>query len=69
MSSAATSKDGRTTNADERPSFSIASSALLTVTPARGAKATERSQADRMDAAELRTITPEEIQILAATGC
>ena len=34
-----------------------------------GVERTGRVEIERVNAPELRTITPEEIQVLAATGC
>ena len=54
----AESKDGNKANVRERP---LASNDIV--------ERTERTQIEWVDASELRTITPEEVQILAATGC
>jgi hypothetical protein len=56
--SVAESKHGGTTDIDRRP---LASDAI--------AEPAWRTEIERVNAPELRTITPEEIQILAATGC
>ena len=58
MSGALESKDGSTAGGDQRPSGSDGV-----------AERTERAQVEPLNALELRTITPEQIQILAATGC
>jgi len=52
------SKDGSKANVRERP---LASNDIV--------ERTERTEIEWADASELRTITPEEVQILAATGC
>jgi hypothetical protein len=54
----AESKDGSKANVRERP---LASNDNV--------ERTERTEIEWADASELRTITPEEVQILAATGC
>jgi len=54
----AESKDGSKANVRERPR---ASNDIV--------ERTERTEIEWVDASELRTITPEEVQILAATGC
>lgn len=54
----AESKDGNKANVRERP---LASNDIV--------ERTERTEIEWVDASELRTITPEEVQILAATGC
>lgn len=69
MSSAATSPDVGTTIAAERSAPAAASNGSRTVTEPAGAQASARSGTGRIDPAELRTVTPEVIQILAATGC
>jgi len=51
-------KDGSKANVRERP---LASNDIV--------ERTERTEIEWVDASELRTITPEEVQILAATGC
>ena len=72
MSSAATSPDVDTTIAAERSAPAAASNGSRTVTEPAGVQASARSGTGgtgRIDPAELRTVTPEVIQILAATGC
>jgi len=54
----AESKDGSKANVRERP---LASNDTV--------ERTERTEIEWVAASELRTITPEEVQILAATGC
>lgn len=54
----AESKNGDTTHIDRR---SLAMDG--------GVERTGRVEIERVNALELRTITPEEIQVLAATGC
>jgi len=54
---AAEAKDGEA-NTGERP---LAANDIL--------ERTERPEIERVNASELLTITPEEVQILAATGC
>ena len=56
--SEAESKNRDTTHIDRRP---LAMDAVV--------ERTRRVEIDGVDAPELRTITPEEIQVLAATGC
>ncbi len=59
MSGAAESKDRSRTKPDRRPQGS----------DGIAEQSTEPALVERVTASELRTITPEEIQILAATGC
>jgi hypothetical protein len=54
----AESKNGDTTHIDRR---SLAMDGVV--------ERTGRVEIERVNAPELRTITPEEIQVLAATGC
>jgi hypothetical protein len=50
----------------ERPAENVDDRA---VNESGGADRTRRADVASIDAAELRAMTPEEIQILAATGC
>jgi len=54
----AESKNGDTKHLDRRP---LAMDSVV--------ERTGRVEIERVNAPELRTITPEEIQVLAATGC
>jgi hypothetical protein len=54
----AESKNGDTQHLDRRP---LAMDSVV--------ERTGRVEIERVNAPELRTITPEEIQVLAATGC
>ena len=54
----AESKNGATQHLDRRP---LATDGVV--------ERTGRVEIERVNAPELRTITPEEIEVLAATGC